>query len=321
MINKGDIFSSRLLTSSKLHKEAVIYKCTNTNNDKIYIGGATVFHRRFINYKNCQNNSVGSKTKIYRAIKEYGFDTFQFEILEVVTNPDILLKREQYWIDLLQPFGEKGYNVSKIAGSVRGMRHTERAKKKMSESWNGRVFTAEWRRNLSISAKARADQISIQKSRAVLQIDPKTLLVIAEYKSVRRASIAICGKNRDVSIGKVCRRESIFAYGYYWVYKSEYEVSGFTPLKAKPCDSPYAITVMRPVLQVNERGDETLWDSITDAARACGVKTPSNIARACKSEGTAYGFYWRYVVDEAVIEQIHARRMNDWRIAHNKLAA
>ena len=56
-----------------------------------------------------------SKSHILRAILKYGYSNFELEILEYC-DPENLIKREQYYIDLLKP----EYNILKIAGSRLG---------------------------------------------------------------------------------------------------------------------------------------------------------------------------------------------------------
>ena len=56
---------------------------------------------------------------IYRAILKYGYSNFSLDILEYC-EPNLLIKREQYYIDLLNP----EYNI-KVASSKIGFKHSE----------------------------------------------------------------------------------------------------------------------------------------------------------------------------------------------------
>jgi hypothetical protein len=60
---------------------------------------------------------------------KYGYDKFKLDILEYC-GKDILLKREQYYIDTLKP----EYNLSLVAVSRLGFKHSEESRKKISES-------------------------------------------------------------------------------------------------------------------------------------------------------------------------------------------
>jgi NUMOD1 domain-containing protein len=57
---------------------------------------------------------------INKAILKYGRVNFSLEILEYCSNKD-LIKREQYYLDLLKP----EYNILKLAGSSYGYKHNE----------------------------------------------------------------------------------------------------------------------------------------------------------------------------------------------------
>ena len=83
---------------------------------------------------------------ICKAILKYGRNNFRLEILEYC-NLDILLEREQYYIDLLKP----EYNLLTTAGSSLGYRHTEETLAK----FKAREFSAETRLNLSKAATGR----------------------------------------------------------------------------------------------------------------------------------------------------------------------
>ena len=66
---------------------------------------------------------------INRALLKSGYSDFSITILEYCEISD-LIKREQYYIDLLKP----EYNILKIAGSLLGFKHSEESRVKMSSS-------------------------------------------------------------------------------------------------------------------------------------------------------------------------------------------
>lgn len=63
---------------------------------------------------------------------KYGYSKFSVEILEYC-DPENLIEREQYYIDLLKP----EYNMLKVAGSSRGYRILESTKLKISLAKSG----------------------------------------------------------------------------------------------------------------------------------------------------------------------------------------
>jgi hypothetical protein len=64
---------------------------------------------------------------IYKALVKYGYSSFKLEILEN-SEPNILIEREQYYLDLLNP----EYNILKKAGSLLGFRHSEASRELVS---------------------------------------------------------------------------------------------------------------------------------------------------------------------------------------------
>jgi hypothetical protein len=62
-----------------------------------------------------EKRSIRDNSAIYSAILKYGHSNFHVNILEYC-EPNLLLDREQFFIDVLQP----KYNVCKVAGSRLG---------------------------------------------------------------------------------------------------------------------------------------------------------------------------------------------------------
>jgi group I intron endonuclease len=82
----------------------IIYKITNKVNGKIYIGKT----------KNDSEDYYGSGVIIKAAIKKYGLENFEKEVLEKVNNLQELNKREIYWIAEYNSTNKKiGYNIGK----------------------------------------------------------------------------------------------------------------------------------------------------------------------------------------------------------------
>ena len=88
-----------------------IYKITNTQNGKSYIG-KTVFtlERRFQEHKNDSQKEKNSNRPLYRALHKYGIQNFTCECIEEVDNT-LLSEREQYWIKYFGTY-HNGYNAT-----------------------------------------------------------------------------------------------------------------------------------------------------------------------------------------------------------------
>lgn len=127
----------------------IIYKITNTINNKIYIGQSSLTLKQRVNRHLHQSNKNNPKMKICRAIKKYGFSNFKFEIIEDgIFNSILLNEREIYWISLLKSNNkELGYNtlpggrhasISKNNPGMSNKKHTEESKDKIRKAFKGK---------------------------------------------------------------------------------------------------------------------------------------------------------------------------------------
>lgn len=91
-----------------------IYKIENKINQNVYIGQSNNIEMRWKQHKiNIKN---GSQT-IYKAIRKYGIENFDFSILEECPL-EKLDEREKYWIEYYNSY-EKGYNENLGGQGVR----------------------------------------------------------------------------------------------------------------------------------------------------------------------------------------------------------
>src|SRR6266581_53602 len=96
-----------------------IYKITCTANNRIYIGSAlNLRERRRAHFGALRRNEHINK-HLQNAWNKYGEQAFIFEVLEYIL-PMSLTAREQYWFNKLKPFGRKGFNIAREAGSTLG---------------------------------------------------------------------------------------------------------------------------------------------------------------------------------------------------------
>lgn len=96
----------------------VIYAIINLKNGKKYVGSAVNFHRRKIKHlwqlKNNKHHSPSLQNSWNKNIPT----DYKFIILEKVEDKDILLEREQYYLDYFKSYKKEfGYNICVIAGN------------------------------------------------------------------------------------------------------------------------------------------------------------------------------------------------------------
>lgn len=126
----------------------IVYRHTNKKNGKVYIGMTcrTMAARWNEGYRN--------NPHFHRAIKKYGWDGFDHEIIAENLSKEEAEETERFYIALHDSTNvEKGYNIA-LGGNSIG-KHSEETKRKMSESQKGRKFTEEHKKNLSIAHKGQ----------------------------------------------------------------------------------------------------------------------------------------------------------------------
>lgn len=106
-----------------------IYKISNAIDDRFYIGSAIDLKKRWAEHISTLRNGTHRNRHLQRFVDKYGDDNLEFEIVELC-NEDVILAREQYYIDLMNP----SFNLSPTAGSNKGIVFSKEVRKRMSLS-------------------------------------------------------------------------------------------------------------------------------------------------------------------------------------------
>ena len=98
-----------------------IYKITNIQNNKVYIGQTIrPVEQRFHRHMNDALNNI-LDTHFARAIRKYGKENFIIEMIDTAKSQNELNQKEQYWIRYYDSVS-KGYNetdaISKCGGNT-----------------------------------------------------------------------------------------------------------------------------------------------------------------------------------------------------------
>jgi group I intron endonuclease len=132
-----------------MNKIIGIYKITSKiNPDKIYIGSSINVKSRWSLHKRKLMLNEHHSPILQSHVNKYGIDDLSFELIETC-NKEVVLQREQYYIDTLKP----KLNICKIAGNHLGRKCSIESIIKMRIVKSN--ITEETRRRISISAKAR----------------------------------------------------------------------------------------------------------------------------------------------------------------------
>ena len=122
----------------------VIYKITCKSNNKFYIGSASYYDKRIGTHIALLRRNKHANPYLQNAFNKYGEDSFVFDIIEYVESQELLIEREQFWIDKTKCYDRHvGFNQLKIAGTTKGHFMPESAKQKIREYQTGKKDSAE----------------------------------------------------------------------------------------------------------------------------------------------------------------------------------
>ena len=108
-----------------------IYKITNIQNNKIYIGQTIrPVEQRFNRHINDALNNI-LDTHFARAIRKYGKENFIIEIIDTAQNQDELNHKEQYWIHFYDSINQ-GYNETDAISKCGGNTYKSKTEEEMS---------------------------------------------------------------------------------------------------------------------------------------------------------------------------------------------
>lgn len=151
-----------------------IYRFKNKINGKSYIGQSVQPEKRIKQHIGLANN--GSNTKFHRAIRKYGIENFEYEILYGDLFPidnisDCLDRLEIYFINVFDSYNN-GYNMTgggggyiHTTGGMLGKNHSKETKEKIREHTLLQMQDPEQRKRISESLKGRKQDPEVVKRR------------------------------------------------------------------------------------------------------------------------------------------------------------
>lgn len=221
-------------------KTEAVYKITNLENGKVYVGYSIDVERRFK-----QHTSSTLDLPLHKDMREIGERNFEFEIIEEVSDKWTGYQREAYWIGKLDTLIPNGYNTLppgitlgeflripilqidiktlEVLDRFESMSEVEQ-KLDIKQSNLSRLCNDE--NNGSISAGGyywvkESEYFEGWKPHnqwEILQIEPETLEVVGSYKSISEAE-----KELGISgLYSAAAGENIMSNGFHWVYAKDY---------------------------------------------------------------------------------------------------
>jgi group I intron endonuclease len=181
-----------------MYKTHSIYKITSIINNKKYIGSAVDFNSRKSKHLSALQLNKHGNIHLQSHVNKYGIDDLQFSIVEVIMFPELLIQREQYYINTLKP----EFNICKIAGNTLGVKCSDERKEKIGNANRGRIVSDETRKKLSIVGKGRVCSEETHKKLSIAQLGNASSKGIPKSEEHKR-------KISESNKGKKMKPESI----------------------------------------------------------------------------------------------------------------
>jgi len=129
----------------------IIYKATNKVNGRLYIGQTSCTLDERIQ-KHISQAKAGGGFIFAKALRKYGSESFEWEILSEHPDQEALDAAEIEAIEWFNAIGPKGYNIRE--GGSRGP-HTAETLKQISEKLKGKPLSEEHKQKISAALKGR----------------------------------------------------------------------------------------------------------------------------------------------------------------------
>lgn len=253
-----------------------IYKTTNLFNGKIYIGQhkSNVF----------DENYYGSGVRFTNVFNKYGKDNFICELLEECNSEDELNAQEQYWIEHFNSTDRSiGYNLMSGGYKVRGAKHSEETKKKISISKTGQHPNRDYS---CISDETKQKISNTLKEYFKTHDNPRKGVHLSEKtkEKLRRANL---GKKYSEATKEKHRNRPAWNKGISMTEEAKQHLREVNTGK---------IVARRTVGQFNLDGTLiNTYISCADASRKTGIQRPQ-ITKCCLGyRKSASNYIWKYL--------------------------
>ena len=235
----------------------IVYEHKNKNNNKRYIGITSQTAKQ----RWRRGSSYSKKTKIYKAIQKYGWDSFEHNILYKNLSKKDAEEKEIELIKTYNTTNDKfGYNIQN-GGSSNG-KFTQETKEKISKAKKGIKVSKETRQKMSDS----------KKSKLHWNYGKKTSLETIEKMKKSHLGQSAWNKGKK-------RKEWLSAENERKLKEKQREAIIGNKYSCKPIIC----------IETNK-----IYEGVLDAYNKTNINA-SNISMVCKNRRkTAGGFHWEY---------------------------
>lgn len=132
-----------------------IYSIVNSIDGKMYIGSAVILQKRKHEHFLALRKNKHANRYLQFAYNKHGGWKFDFKILEIINDKELLVSREQYWMELHNSFAPNGYNLKPFAINNSGMIHSVETRLLIGLKSKNRKASAETKALMSVIRKGR----------------------------------------------------------------------------------------------------------------------------------------------------------------------
>lgn len=267
-----------------------IYKITNKNNGKIYIGSSKNIKNRWRGHLSDLRRNKHHSPYLQKAFNKHGEDAFVFEILQLSPIEDLIKIEQKYMDDTKCYCPNNGYNYSKTAGlpdsDILKASQTPETKKKQSDAskkmWNNPETRKRISRQISLNTKKQWQNPEIkQKMMSKISSD--------EHKKTMSSSIKEIWQNEKYRQKR--------AEGLKKAITQEYKNKLSSIMQERYSDPEYckkhkeSIKGKKKVYCIT---NNVIYNSISDAAKFVGVSGTKYVKKCIASGKLCRGYLFRY---------------------------
>jgi group I intron endonuclease len=116
-----------------------VYQILCVPTGKVYVGSSINMAERWWEHRWDLRRQTHHSRYLQRAWDKYGDEAFEFSVLENIDDQNLLMEREQLWMDITRCYErDYGYNLSREVGTTRGVKPSEETRAKMSAARKGK---------------------------------------------------------------------------------------------------------------------------------------------------------------------------------------
>lgn len=268
----------------KKRGEWTLYIHKNKQKGKVYVGITSRKPEERWGYNGNgykPDKEADKPTHFWLAIQKYGWESFEHQIILTGLFKDEAELLEQQYIQLFDSY-ENGYN-STYGGSLgsKGYRHTDEAKRSMTEKRKGVKHTKEWSKHISEAQLCKRPVICLETG--IIYDNPT---VCAEMLNFPRQRIL-----------ETCHGKTHTAYGLHFQYADK----DYKSLQEIENEREEIQSKKRKPVVCMETGE--VFESRIDCCKKNGISR-LGLNRVLRTHHVIKGFHYKNIDDDITLEQI-----------------